>query len=73
MYWAVVATVSQTILDGKIVKSLQDEILWEMGPDVLHAMLTGKDLPPATRREIRDRSWRKLRSMPPLPPRWKFW
>ena len=72
-YLVVLATASQTILDGKKVEPLQDEILREMGADVLFAMQTGGDLPAATREEIRERLWRKLRSMPPLPPWWKFW
>lgn len=73
VYAGVVATASQTILDGKRVAPLQDEILREMGVDVLFAMQTGGDLLAAVRSEIRDRLWRKLRSMPPLPPWWKFW
>ena len=73
VYVGVVSTASQTILDGKRAAPLQDEILREMGVDVLFAMQTGRDLPAAIRDEIRDRLWRKLRSMPPLPPWWKFW
>ena len=71
-YLGIVATASQTILDGKQVNPLADEIRREMGPDVLSAMQAG-GLPADTRAEIRNRLWRKLAAMPPIPPWWKFW
>lgn len=74
-YRVVTDTANQMRLDGEQMEPLQDEILREMGPDVLTAMQSNKELPADIRIRVRSLLWRKLDSMPPQPRQWKlkFW
>lgn len=71
MYYGVCATLSQTILDGKRVAPFQDEILREMGANVLMVIIGRGRLPPGVAHEVHLRAWRRLWDMPPQPPRWR--
>lgn len=71
-YCGILATLSQTVLDGRQRAPFQDEILRVFGMDVLLKIIGSAPLPPDVVDGLRWRMWCALWNMPPRPSRWRL-